>query len=93
MNEDYFENTLNQFLWRFIEKHHNNTIIFSNHDHTFKWYPQGYRLPVYLNNNISDEVVQSIRIQLTKFLVIMTGLEYSKIRITFYRTNNLTAES
>jgi len=93
MNIEFHENIVNQFLWRFIANQKDDYIIFANHDHTFKWYPQGYRLPVYLNDTISDELIQSIKIQLTLLVIMMTGLEYSKITIYCYKINSHSEES
>ena len=93
MNIDFHENIVNQFLWRFIANQKDNYIIFANHDHTYRWYPQGYRLPVYLNDNVSDDLIHSIKIQLTLLVILMTGLDYSKITIDCYKINSYNAES
>lgn len=88
MNEDFFENLVNQIIWNYIRQ--NQTIIYSCPDHNYTWSPQGYLLQVYVRKEASLATLQIIKQQLSCCIQQLTGLKTSRIKISYYTDDCLS---
>lgn len=88
MNDSYFDSIVNQCLWSYVILNYSESIKYICHDHNFSWAPQGYLLRVYLNQKISIVEKQQIKAQLMTFVVQITGLEISKVKIQIHQYSN-----
>jgi hypothetical protein len=91
MNENYFDNIINQCLWTYVSLHYSDVIKYICPDHTFGWAPQGYLIIVHTYQKVPFVKFQQINSQLSDFIVRITGLEPSTVKILIYqnsRSNN-----
>jgi hypothetical protein len=91
MNQNYFDNIINQCLWTYVSSYYSDVIKYICPDHTFGWAPQGYLIVVHIYQKIPVIKFQQIKSQLTNFIVRITGLEPSTVKILIYqnsRSNN-----
>lgn len=87
MNDQLFDNLLNQILWTYIDV--NPTIIYSCPDHTFYWSPQGYFLQVYIVKDFKHAEILIIKHQLSAIIQQLTGLKTTKIKICFFNDDSI----